>query len=87
MPRSVSTSRLELAATALEVPAQEVALAGAVCAFRGYPTPGPGLASRLVGQALTALDQVPLDVHLYVHDLRTRPRSRDRRAPASRPGP
>jgi len=70
MTPSVPTSRLELAATALEVPAQEAALAGAVCAFRGYPAPGPGLASRLVGQALTALDQVPIDVHLYVHDLK-----------------
>ncbi|MFD6967392.1 hypothetical protein [Streptomyces sp. NPDC059949] len=69
MTQNAPTSRLGLAATALAVPLDEVELATAVSAFRGCPAPGTDLTARLVSQALTALDQVPLDVRLYVHDL------------------
>ncbi|MDX3694892.1 hypothetical protein PV726_32065 [Streptomyces europaeiscabiei] len=69
MTQHVPTSRTGLAATAFGVPPAGRELVAAVCAFRGYPPPGPGLAAQLVGGAFTALDQVPLDVRLYVHDL------------------
>ncbi|MGW3932330.1 hypothetical protein ACWECC_30145 [Streptomyces microflavus] len=67
MTQHASTSRTGLAATAFGVTPTE--LVSAVCAFRGRPVPGPGLAADLVDRTFTALDQVPLDVRLYVHDL------------------
>ncbi|GAA1213416.1 hypothetical protein GCM10009578_065300 [Streptomyces rhizosphaericus] len=70
MSQHAATSRTGLAATALRIPSAERELVSAVCAFRGYPAPGDALAARLVVGAFTALDQVPLDVRLYVHDLR-----------------
>ncbi|MFF3730923.1 hypothetical protein ACFYXM_11520 [Streptomyces sp. NPDC002476] len=69
MSQHASTSRTELAATAFTVPSTERELVAAVSAFRGCPTPGEGLAERLVAGTFAALDQVPLDVRLYVHDL------------------
>jgi hypothetical protein len=69
MTQHEPTSRTGLTATAFGVPPTGRELVTAVCAFRGYPPPGPGLAAQLVGGAFTALDQVPLDVRLYVHDL------------------
>ncbi|MFF8618269.1 hypothetical protein [Streptomyces sp. NPDC015350] len=69
MSPHASTSRTGLAATAFKVPSKEQELATTVSAFRGYPAPCEGLASHLVARTFTALDQVPLDVRLYVHDL------------------
>ncbi|MFD5615148.1 hypothetical protein [Kitasatospora sp. NPDC127060] len=69
MTQHAPTSRTGLAATALRVPSTGRELVTAVCAFHGRSAPGPGLAARLVSRAFTALDQVPLDVRLYVHDL------------------
>ncbi|MER5985568.1 hypothetical protein [Streptomyces sp. NPDC001787] len=69
MTQQAPTSRTGLAATAFGVPPNQEKLVGAVCVFRGRPAPGPGLAAQLVARAFTALDQVPLDVRLYVHDL------------------
>ncbi|MET7901245.1 hypothetical protein ABZS86_07120 [Streptomyces sp. NPDC005355] len=69
MTQHAPTSRTGLAATAFGVPPTGRELVTAVCAFHGHPAPGPGLAAQLVSQAFTALDQVPLDVRLYVHDL------------------
>lgn len=71
-PAPAPASRTGLAATALGLPHASFSrseLATAVCAFRGRPAPGPGLAAQLVDRVFTALDQVPLDVRLYVHDL------------------
>ncbi|MCX4681298.1 hypothetical protein OG413_45155 [Streptomyces sp. NBC_01433] len=67
MTQHVPMSRTGLAATAFGVPPTE--LVTAVCAFRSRPVPGPGLAAQLVDRTFTALDQVPLDVRFYVHDL------------------
>ncbi|MCQ1582421.1 hypothetical protein [Streptomyces parvus] len=69
MTQQAPTSRAGLAAIAFGVPPTGQGLVTAVCAFRGYPAPGPGLAAHLVVRAFNALDQVPLDVRLYVHDL------------------
>lgn len=69
MSQHASTSRTGLAATAFGIPSTGRELVSAVCAFRSYPVPGDGLAARLAAGAFTALDQVPLDVRLYVHDL------------------
>lgn len=72
MTQPAPASRTGLAATALGLPQASFSrseLATAVCAFRGRPAPGPGLAAQLVDRVFTALDQVPLDVRLYVHDL------------------
>jgi hypothetical protein len=69
MSQHASTSRTGLATNAFGIPSTGRELVTAVCAFRGHPTPGDGLAAHLVGRAFTALDRVPLDVRLYVHDL------------------
>ncbi|MGW1159270.1 hypothetical protein ACWD48_13810 [Streptomyces sp. NPDC002519] len=69
MSQHSSTSRTGLAATAFGLPSTGRELVSSVCAFRGYPEPGNGLAAQLVVGAFTALDQVPLDIRLYVHDL------------------
>ncbi|MFJ5954046.1 hypothetical protein [Streptomyces noursei] len=69
MSQHAATSRTELAATAFKVPSAGRELVSAVCAFRGYSAPGDGLAAHLVVKTFTALDRVPLDVRLYVHDL------------------
>ncbi|WP_127453099.1 hypothetical protein [Streptomyces sp. B29(2018)] len=69
MSEHASLSRTGLAATAFGVPSTGRKLVAAVSAFRGYPDPGEGLAERLVAGAFAALDQVPLEVRLYVHDL------------------
>ncbi|MFI1312934.1 hypothetical protein ACH4TS_22765 [Streptomyces albidoflavus] len=69
MSEHASPSRTGLAATAFGVPSTKRELVAAVSAFRGYPAPGEGLAERLVAATFAALDQVPLDVRLYVHDL------------------
>ncbi|MFJ4702956.1 hypothetical protein ACIP5N_32855 [Streptomyces sp. NPDC088768] len=69
MSEHASPSRAGLAATAFGVPSTERELVAAVSAFRGCPAPGEGLAERLVTGTFNALDQVPLDVRLYVHDL------------------
>ncbi|MGC5266719.1 hypothetical protein ACPXCO_37530 [Streptomyces cyaneofuscatus] len=68
MSEHASTSRTGLAATAFKVPSGRE-LVTAVSAFCGYRAPGEGLAAHLVAGTFTALDQVPLDVRLYVHDL------------------
>ncbi|MFE6977176.1 hypothetical protein [Streptomyces sp. NPDC057682] len=69
MSQHASTSRTELAAIAFGVPSNGEKLISAVCRFGGCPAPGEGLAAHLIAGAFTALDQVPLDVRLYVHDL------------------
>ncbi|MFI5748927.1 hypothetical protein ACIBBE_24035 [Streptomyces sp. NPDC051644] len=69
MSQHASMSRTGLAATAFGIPATGRELVTAVSAFRGYRAPGEGLATHLVAGTFTALDQVPLDVRLYVHDL------------------
>ncbi|MFI5857276.1 hypothetical protein [Streptomyces parvulus] len=69
MSQHASTSRTELAATAFTVPSTERELVAAVSAFSGHHAPREGLAANLVAGTFTALDQVPLDVRFYVHDL------------------
>ncbi|MFJ9967112.1 hypothetical protein [Streptomyces avermitilis] len=69
MSQHAPTSRTGLATTALGIPSMGRELVTAVCAFRGYPVSSDGIAAHLVAGAFTALDQVPLDVRLYVHDL------------------
>ncbi|MGW1291045.1 hypothetical protein ACWD4N_47805, partial [Streptomyces sp. NPDC002586] len=69
MSQHASTSRTGLAATAFGIPSTGWELVTAVCGFRGHPAPGDSLAVDLVVRTFTALDRVPLDVRLYVHDL------------------
>lgn len=69
MSQHASPSRAGLATTAFGVSSTGRELVAAVSAFCGFPAPGEGLAERLVAETFAALDQVPLDVRLYVHDL------------------
>ncbi|MFD6464809.1 hypothetical protein [Streptomyces goshikiensis] len=69
MSEHAPPSRTGLAATAFGVPSTGRELVAAVSASRGFPAPGEGLAERLVTGTFAALDQVPLDVRLHVHDL------------------